>query len=321
MKKLIVILAAFLGGCFSPPQRNLMLEEARSGYASASNDAAVLQAAPANLNQAREELQRAEKFFNDDAPPEEITHHAYLAKQHIAIARESAKREQAETAIARGGIERENLLLQERATQAQANVKEAQLARERAEAKAREAEIARYEMEQRTRVAEAARLDALARARDAQSAMDAQSAAQAKESRSKSAPTELNMRETSRGVVVTVGDGLFDEAALGGSAKPVMDKLAAYLKKYPRRNIVVEGFTDSLGSADYNRYFSEQRGNAVRQALLARGIAAERIAVRGIGAERPAASNETAAGREQNRRVEVVIINNGVAGRSDKDIQ
>ena len=275
------------------------------------------------MNRARTELQRSEKLFEDDGLQEEITHRAYLAKQYVAIAREAAARQSAEQAIVRAGIERENLLLAESARKAQADAKAAQLAREQAEAKARAAEAARYEMEQRTRAAEAARLDAIARARELQTAREAQAAAEAKESRSKNALSELNARETSRGLTLTLGDALFDseKGTLKAAAAPTLDKLASYLKEYPLGEVLIEGYTDSLGSEEYNRYLSGERAGAVKQALLGRGITAERIHARGVGEDKPIASNETAAGREQNRRVEILITGKGAAGRRGKDVR
>jgi outer membrane protein OmpA-like peptidoglycan-associated protein len=275
------------------------------------------------MNQARNELLRSEKLFDDEASQEDITHRAYLAKQYVAIARETVARERAEQAIARAEIERENLLLAESAKKAEADAKAARLARDQAEAKARAAEVARYEMEQRTRAAEAARLDAIARAREAEAAREAQAATQAKESRLKSVLSELSARETSRGVLLTLGDALFDseQAALKPAAAPTVDKLASYLKEYPQRDVLIEGYTDSLGSEEYNRYLSGERASAVKQALLARGIAAERIQVKGVGEAKPIASNETAAGREQNRRVEVLITGNAAAGRKAKNVR
>jgi outer membrane protein OmpA-like peptidoglycan-associated protein len=324
MKNSILVIAVLLAACFPlPPQRNLMLEEARSAYATAGSDPNVMQTAAASMNRARSDLQRAEKAVNDKAPQEEITHRAYLAKQHVAIARETAARERLQQSVASARIERENLLLAERAEQARAEAKAAQLAREQAEAKARAAEAARYDMEQRIRAAEAARLDALARAREAEAARQARAAAQASENAPKKALSDFNVRETTRGLFLLLPDSLFDpeKAELKPVASTMMDKLTAYLKENPQRDVLIEGYTDSLGSEEYNRYLSTERAAAVKQALLARGVPAERIRARGMGEAKPIASNETAAGREQNRRVEVLITGGGAAGRAAKDVR
>jgi outer membrane protein OmpA-like peptidoglycan-associated protein len=122
--------------------------------------------------------------------------------------------------------------------------------------------------------------------------------------------SELKARETDRGIVLTLsGDVLFDSGA--SSLKPggrrAIDNLAQVLQKQPSQGIVIEGFTDSTGSADTNQRLSEARATAVKQALVERGIDPARIQTRGYGPAFPVASNETAVGRQLNRRVEVVI--------------
>jgi outer membrane protein OmpA-like peptidoglycan-associated protein len=88
-----------------------------------------------------------------------------------------------------------------------------------------------------------------------------------------------------------------------------IDKLAAFLERYPDRRVTVEGFTDSTGSAEYNQALSERRAQSVRDALVQKGIDPARVDTQGYGEEFPKASNETPAGRQLNRRVEVVISN------------
>jgi outer membrane protein OmpA-like peptidoglycan-associated protein len=92
-----------------------------------------------------------------------------------------------------------------------------------------------------------------------------------------------------------------------------MDKLALFLKKYPKRNVLVEGHTDSQGSETYNLGLSQRRADSVRNALMERGISADRIATKGYGEKFPVASNAAAAGRQQNRRVEIIILDEGVS--------
>ncbi len=79
------------------------------------------------------------------------------------------------------------------------------------------------------------------------------------------------------------------------------------MKSYPKRNVMIEGYTDSTGPAQFNKKLSRERAEAVRNALVKDGISPERITIKGYGAEYPVASNKTAAGRQENRRVEVVI--------------
>ncbi len=124
---------------------------------------------------------------------------------------------------------------------------------------------------------------------------------------------ELEAKQTERGLVLTLGDVLFDtgKAQLKSGAMRTVDQLTGFLSQYPQRRVLIEGHTDSVGSADYNQRLSEDRANSVRYALLDRGIASTRIMVRGLGEDYPVASNDTASGRQQNRRVEVIISDDG----------
>ncbi|MEO7558921.1 MAG: OmpA family protein, partial [Nitrosospira sp.] len=120
---------------------------------------------------------------------------------------------------------------------------------------------------------------------------------------------ELNAQQTDRGVVVTLGDVLFDtnKAQLKSGGVRAVQKLADVLKQNPQRKIFVEGFTDSRGSDSYNQNLSERRANAVRDTLLGMGISGDRIATRGYGKNFPVASNDSDTGQQLNRRVEIVI--------------
>ncbi len=121
--------------------------------------------------------------------------------------------------------------------------------------------------------------------------------------------TLVHAKKTKRGLVFTLGAVLFatNKADLNDSAEKSINELTAYLKDHPNRNIMVEGYTDSQGSAKYNQALSVRRAKAVRGALVSAGIDSSRIKVSGYGARYPVASNKTAAARQKNRRVEVVI--------------
>ena len=122
--------------------------------------------------------------------------------------------------------------------------------------------------------------------------------------------SELKAQPTGRGWVLTLsGDLLFDsgEAALKPGGEKAVENLAQFMQKEPDPGIIIESFTDSTGPAEVNRRLSEQRARAVRDALVARGVAAQRIQARGYGPAYPVASNDTPVGRQLNRRVQVVI--------------
>ena len=130
----------------------------------------------------------------------------------------------------------------------------------------------------------------------------------------------LNAKQTERGTLVTFGDVLFDfdQANLKANSRDSVTTLANYLIKNPDRKVIVEGYTDSKGSASYNQGLSERRANAVKNALVRAGVEPSRIVAQGYGKEYPVASNATNSGRAQNRRVEVTISNDNqpVAPRS-----
>ena len=120
---------------------------------------------------------------------------------------------------------------------------------------------------------------------------------------------ELNAKQTDRGLVITLGDVLFDtnRAQLKSGGVREVQKLADALKQNPQRTVFIEGFTDSTGTESRNQELSEQRAMAVRDTLLGMGVASNRITTSGYGKSFPVASNNTEAGRQLNRRVEIII--------------
>lgn len=185
------------------------------------------------------------------------------------------------------------------------------LAKARAAAKDKETEEARALAAASAKDAERARLLAVASAYDAERAK-AELAQLLKEL------SELQGQLTDRGIVLTVGDVLFatGKADLNASAQGSMDKIAAFLRKNPNRNLLVEGNTDSVGGDEYNQGLSEERAASVKSALVRLSIASERIVTIGYGKRFPVSSNEPERGRQQNRRVDVVILNEGVKPES-----
>ncbi len=169
---------------------------------------------------------------------------------------------------------------------------------------------ARYLEDQRKELADArekARLDSRTREADAAKADADQARRQAEELQRQIA--ELNAKSTERGLVVTLGDVLFETAKsdLKASAIANVSKLAAFLNQYPDRTVTIEGHTDSVGDEEYNLGLSQRRANAVQQYLMSQGIASNRLTAAGKGENFPVASNETSSGRQMNRRVEVII--------------
>lgn len=123
--------------------------------------------------------------------------------------------------------------------------------------------------------------------------------------------TDLNARMTDRGLVVTLGDVLFEtgKSELRGGTPQNLDKLAAFLTRFETRTIQIEGHTDSVGTDSSNVILSQQRAESVQGYLVQHGVNSSRIVTSGKGEVSPIASNDSATGRQQNRRVEVIISN------------
>ncbi len=178
-------------------------------------------------------------------------------------------------------------------------------------AQAGEARVAEERAHQEVSQAQSEREKTLAEARrrEVNAARNQAAAAQAQLSRAEQQLADLQAKETDRGTVVTLGDVLFDtgQATLKPGADEKINRLATYLRDNPRIKVLIEGHTDSRGSDEYNEALSERRARAVKAALESSGIPAEQIETVGRGKAFPVASNDTAAGRQQNRRVEVVL--------------
>lgn len=181
----------------------------------------------------------------------------------------------------------------------------------------------RYAEDQRLRLGEerdAARLEArtleVGKARDEADMARSSEAAAAALAAQQSAEyqrriDELQAEITDRGVVLTLGDVLFatGSAELQGGASSNLNKLVGFLNEYPERSVQIEGHTDNMGSAEYNQGLSQRRADSVRNYLTQQGIASQRLSAEGMGLNRPVANNDTSTGRQQNRRVEIIIEN------------
>jgi len=156
---------------------------------------------------------------------------------------------------------------------------------------------------------EHARLDAPTREADA--AHIAATDAQAQAAELQRQIDALQAEATDRGLVLTLGDVLFasGRAELKVGATDNLDKLIAFLNSYPNRSVMIEGHTDNQGSDDYNMGLSERRADSVKSYLMEQGISSQRLVASGKGEAQPLADNESESGRQQNRRVEVIIEN------------
>jgi len=277
------------------------LERAQAAYQQAQADPNVQSYAQLRLGDAQKALQIAEAAKESD----DKLHLGYLAERRAQLATVTGATGKTQQSMEQLRRETSDVLLQKRD-------RELKAARAETDTKAREAE-------QWRRVAEARARDAEPKPAPAPKVDDAEAKALAAEHAKATALAaelaNLKAQQTDRGMVLTVGDVLFapGKADIGAGAQRSIDKLAEFLKAYPKRNVLIEGHTDNLGDEAFNVKLSQQRADAVRDLLVARGISPQRIQTKGYGPRFPVVDNDSAAGRQQNRRVEVLVLNEGVS--------
>ena len=286
MKKSILVgtVAAILAGCASVPQHSEQVEQARAAIDRLGQEPLAQQAAGKDLEAGRKSLQEAETALHDKQPPAVVDHYAYLARRHAEAGEARVSEARSRQQVARAQEDRSKVLIDARAREAQ-NA-QAQADRARAEAAATQAQLASAQQQL----------------------------------------ADLQAKQTDRGMVVTLGDVLFDtgQATLKPGADLAVSRLGTYLSANPHTKVLIEGHTDSRGSDTYNEALSERRANSVATALESRGIPADQVQTAGRGKSFPVASNDTPAGRQQNRRVEIVFSDASgrfAQGPADRPVQ
>jgi OOP family OmpA-OmpF porin len=324
----LMALALFVAtGCANSQQEKIAkdrLELARTAYLEAKANRNVEAFAPLPFAEAGKALQAAEQAKK----AEEMEQLAYVAEKRSKIAVAVAEGRMAERDADRLSKETADIIAQKRTQEARIAQKEAENARllamaeaERAAKAKKEAEEARSLAAAETERAGRAKAEAEARTREAEQARMAARAEAEKATRAKAEAdqlmrelSDLKAKQTERGIILTIGDVLFatGKADLSPEAMRSVDKLVEFLQKYTNRNVLIEGHTDSVGSDEFNLTLSQKRADSLKEALTGKGVEEKRITTIGYGKKYPVASNDTTAGRQQNRRVEVSILNEGV---------
>jgi len=233
-----------------------------------------------------------------------------LAESQEAARTAAAAREQAARTAAAQELAAREAAVRER-ERAEAAARDADRDRELAELKAREAAREQERAEQARREAEAQRAQAQALAGEAL-ALRAQAETEKAALRAtllRQFSDILDTRDTARGLIVNVGDVLFETGRyeLLPPAREKLARFAGIVLGHPGLMVQAEGFTDSTGTDAINEELSQRRAGAVSEYLMAQGVARDRLTTRGYGASQPVASNDTPEGRRQNRRVELVV--------------
>jgi outer membrane protein OmpA-like peptidoglycan-associated protein len=299
---LTLIALAVVAGCSTTPAPNARLDEARNNYRMAQDDPQTRDMAGAEMRQASDALNKANDAWTRNENPTEVDHLAYLTRQKVLIAQEAARRKTAELAVTQADAARDKLRLEARTNEADTAQRSAAASQQQSEASQRQAASA-----QRQAVASQGQADASRQ--QAEAAKQQASDAQARSSQLEAQLRDLNAKKTDRGLVVTLGDVLFDtnQAQLKSGGLRSVQKLGTFLAQYPQRRALVEGFTDNTGSEGLNQELSGRRADAVRAALVSLGVSGDRIATHGYGEAYPVAGNDSAGGRQMNRRVEIVL--------------
>lgn len=301
LASLAVLAAAALAACSSTPPNNTMLDLARSDLRTALADPQTRSLAPAELKQAADAVALAEASLARDDRMAQVDQLSYLARQRVALAREAADRKAAEAVVTEATAARDRMRLAARTREADDATLAASSARRDAAASQQQSAAAQQQAAMAQQQAAAAR----------QQAGDAERRSQALEAQLR----ELDAKKTERGLVITIGDVLFDtdrsELKSGGVRN--IERLGSFLKEYPQRKAMIEGYTDSVGSDSHNQALSSRRADAVRTALVGLGVGSTQLLAQGYGEMHPVAGNDSAAGRQMNRRVEIVLSDeNGV---------
>jgi outer membrane protein OmpA-like peptidoglycan-associated protein len=283
----IMASSAVLAACASTPERIESLEQARTEVQALSQEPLASEAASRELAAARSSLNAAEQAAKT-GDLEDVDHFAYLATRRAQAGQARVDEAEARRLVTQAEAERNRVLLE-------ARTREAERATQQAQSATAAAQSAQANAQQQTQAADAARQDALS--------------ARAEAAEMQKSLEELQAKQTERGMVLTLSDVLFDTGAatLKPGADLAMNRVAAFMSENPTTRVIVEGHTDSRGSDSFNEELSRRRAEAVKAALATRGVTGDRIDATGRGEGFPVASNDTRAGQQQNRRVEIIF--------------
>ncbi len=274
--------ALVLAACATTsPEGESALDQARVAVQRLEAEPLAAQTAGKALQDARDALGAAESAEREHKPVDEVIHLSYLARRDAEIGEAVIAEGGARTAMAQAQAQRDRVLLEAREREVAASRQQTMQAQQSAQ-----------QAQQQAQASQQAAQDAQQQARDAQQQLEA-----------------MQAKQTDRGMMLTLGNVLFDTG--GDTLKPGADELVSrlsqFLQNHPDIKVRIEGHTDSIGSDSYNQALSQRRAEAVASALETRGVPATRIQAVGRGKSAPVAGNDTSAGRQQNRRVEIIF--------------
>jgi len=270
----------FLTGCASAPTSPDGAANVRQQLTALQAEQQLSVLAPLAIKEAEQAVRVAEQPEQDLALAK---HRVIMAERKVALARSQAETRQLE-------LQRTALSQRRDEVQLDARTREANMARSDADRARGQADMAQD---------------------DARAARQRADASEANAADLRAEIAELNAQTTERGLVVTLGDLLFDtgQFSLRGGSNVHLDKLAQFLNTNIERTAMIEGHTDDVGADASNMLLSQRRADTVKAFLVTQGVASNRLTSSGKGEAIPLATNATVQGRQQNRRVEVIIAN------------
>ena len=270
-----------ISGCATMQEPTNETIALQNQYMMAEQQSYVEKYAPLEFEDAKKMIEKTKKMEKSGKSEELIEHQRYLAQKKLDTAIELAKEKRAQERVDNAALNRKDVLLAAKSKELNEAQDEAQRMSKRAKLAEREAEEARERAKEMS----------------------------AKAKKMAATLTDISATDTERGLVITMGSILFElnESELKSSSKNTVAKIADFLNQYPERDVLVEGFTDSTGSSDYNQTLSDKRAKAVTALLAGNGIDKNRLNAVGYGESYPAATNDTSLGRQKNRRVEIVV--------------
>jgi outer membrane protein OmpA-like peptidoglycan-associated protein len=288
------VAAALITACASAPMKPAGSAEVRGKLTRLQGNADLANRAPVAMKDADAAVRAAEM----SQPDKTLARHlVFMADRKVDIAKALA-----ETSLAE---DQRTTLSQERETaRLDARTHEADVANDRAAA-------ARTDSAEQKVAADQSRVDADAARANAASSQLQTAELQKQALAMQQQLADMQAKVTERGVVLTLGDVLFTtgKADLKSAAAGNLNKLVAFLGQYPNRTVLIEGYTDDIGSADYNQGLSQRRADGVKAYLAGQGVGIVRLTSLGKGESDPVGDNSSLEGRQQNRRVEVIVSN------------
>jgi outer membrane protein OmpA-like peptidoglycan-associated protein len=288
------VAAALITACASAPMKPAGSAEVRSKLTRLQGDADLANRAPVAMKDADAAVRAAEK----PQPDETLARHlVFMADRKVDTAKALA-----ETSLAED--QRTTLSQQREKARLDARTHEADVANDRVAA-------ARTDSAEQKVAADQSRVDADAARANAASSQLQTAELQKQALAMQQQLADMQAKVTERGAVLTLGDVLFTtgKADLKSAAAGNLNKLVTFLGQYPNRTVLIEGYTDNIGSADYNQGLSQRRADGVKAYLAGQGVGIVRLTSLGKGESDPVGDNSSLEGRQQNRRVEVIVSN------------